>query len=48
MIVLFEGEDPGAVFAGLANSDNEFDKVFAAKIKEVHGVDVSESPRLDF
>ncbi len=44
VIVLFEGDDPGAVFAGLASSDNEFDRAFAAKIKEVHGVDVSEPP----
>ena len=44
VVVFFEGDDPGAMMAGLGSSDNEFDKSFAAHIKEVHGVDVSQPP----
>ena len=44
VIVLFEGADPGAVMAGMAGSDNEFDKSFAKHIMEVHGIDVSQPP----
>ena len=32
------------MIVGLANSDNEFDKYFAAHIMEVHGIDVSQPP----
>ena len=32
--------------AGLANSDNEFDKWFAGQVKEVHGIDVEHAPRV--
>ncbi len=44
VVVLFEGENPGAMMAGLANSDNEFDKWFAGQVKEVHGIDVEHAP----
>ena len=44
VIVLFEGADPGAVMAGMAGSDNEFDKWFAKNIMEIHGIDVSQPP----
>ncbi len=44
VVVFFEGDDPGAMMAGLANSDNEFDKYFASHIMEVHGIDVSKPP----
>ena len=44
MVVLFEGDDPGAVMAGMAGSSNEFDKWFAQQINEIHGTDVSAPP----
>ena len=43
-VVLFEGDEPGAMLAGLGNSDNEFDKGFAAHVKKFHGVDVTQPP----
>ncbi len=42
VVVLFEGDEPGAMMAGLGSSDNEFDKGFAAHILEVHGVDITQ------
>ena len=44
VIVSFEGETPGAMMAGLGESDNEFDKWFAAQIKEVHGIAPADAP----
>ena len=44
VIVSFEGENPGAMMAGMATSDNEFDKWFAAQIKEVHGIAPEDRP----
>ena len=43
-VVMFEGDDPGAMMAGLAGSSNEFDKWFAQQILEIHGIDASEPP----
>ena len=42
--VFFEGEKPEAVMAGMAGSSNEFDKWFAGKVLELHGIDVSKPP----
>ncbi len=44
IIVFFEGNNPGAMLAGLAASDNEYDKAFARHIMEIHGVDVRMLP----
>ena len=43
-VVFFEVEDPGALLAGLAGSDNEYDKEFARKVMEIHGMDVNNPP----
>ena len=42
--VFFEGDDPGAMMAGLGTSTNEFDMWFAGQIKEVHGIDPAVPP----
>ena len=44
VVLFFEGPDPGAMMAGLGNSDNEFDKWFAQQVKEIHGIDTTEPP----
>ena len=40
--VFFEGDNPGAVMAGLGDSDVAFDKWFAARVLEIHGIDVTQ------
>jgi len=42
VVLFFEGDEPGAMMAGIGNSDNEFDKWFARQVKEIHGIDVSQ------
>ncbi len=44
VVLFFEGDEPGAMMAGLGSSDNEFDKWFAGQIKDFHGIDVNVPP----
>lgn len=44
VVVFFEGDEPGAMLAGLGSSDNEFDKWFAGEVKAFHGIDVTQPP----
>ena len=44
VVVFFEADDPGAMMANIGNSDNEFDKMFAQQIKDIHGIDVNVPP----
>ena len=44
-IVTLEGDDPGRAFGKMLGANDEFTKWFAAKAKDVHGVDLT--PRLD-
>ena len=44
VVLFFEGDEPGAMMAGLGSSDNEFDKFFAQQIKDIHGIDVNVPP----
>ena len=37
VVVFFEGENPGAILAGLASPDNEYDKEFAKALLDIHG-----------
>jgi len=43
-VLFFEGDNPGAMMMGLGSSDNEFDKMFAQQIKDIHGIDVNVPP----
>lgn len=45
VIVTLEGDDPSAAFAGFASADDEFTKWFTAKVKEIHGFDLSQPPQ---
>ncbi len=44
VVLFFEGDQPGAMMMGLGSSDNEFDKMFAGQIKDIHGIDVNVPP----
>ncbi len=44
VVLFFEGENPGAMMMGFGSSDNEFDKMFAGQIKDIHGIDVNVPP----
>ena len=42
VIVTLEGDDPGRAFGKMLGADDEFTKWFAAKAKDVHGVDLTQ------
>ena len=42
VIVTLEGDDPGRAFGKMLGADNEFSRWFAARAKEIHGVDLTE------
>lgn len=41
VIVTLEGENPAEAFQNFAKADDEFSRYFAAKVKELHGLDLS-------
>jgi len=44
VIVTLEGDDPQAAFQAFASGNDEFTKWFIAKVKEIHGFDLSAAP----
>ena len=44
VIVVAEGPGAETLMGGFATSDNEFDKWFADRVTEVHGIDLSGPP----
>ncbi len=42
VIVTLEGDDPGRAFGKMLGSGDDFAKWFAAKAKEIHGVDLTQ------
>jgi len=42
VIVTLEGDDPGRAFGRMLGANDEFAKWFAAKAKDVHGVDLTQ------
>ena len=44
VIVTLEGDNPADAFAKFAAGNDEFTKWFTAKVKEIHGIDLSAPP----
>lgn len=44
VIITLEGENPAEAFKNFAAEDNEFTRFFAAKVKELHGLDLHNPP----
>jgi len=42
-IVYLEADDPGRMFQELASSDKPFDRWYLQQLKEIHGIDLSET-----
>ncbi|MDA1215768.1 MAG: hypothetical protein O2812_02710 [Chloroflexi bacterium] len=44
VVAMHEGPGGDEFMAKIGSSDNDFDKVFVAKVKEIHGLDVTQPP----
>ena len=43
-VVYIEADDPGAAMAGMASSEEPFDRWFRERVSDIHGLDLTQPP----